>query len=175
VIDEYMRRGHDTARSIFNDPIRRDSMNDDYGNAPGGFTPINPLISFTEQWLMAMRPLSQAMSAFLPNPWQQPGMHPFATAARVAPTVSVKISSTCPVEVTANLHPGMDLAGLVSDPLRADGVPATPIEPPEIIRDSRRVLISVKVADKQPAGQYRGLIRRRADGNVAGDLTVIVS
>jgi len=175
VIDEYMRRGQDTARSIFNDPTRRGSVSDDRGNAAGGFNPMNPLTMFAEQWMMAMRPWIQGWSAFAPNAWPQPGTNPFATAANAAPTVSVKIVSTRPVEVTANLYPGLDHAGLVCDALSDDAVTATPIEPPEIIRDSGGVRISVKVADKQPAGQYRGLIRRRADGNVAGDLVVIVT
>jgi hypothetical protein len=173
VIDEYMRRGQDTARTIFNDPTRRGAMNDANGN--GAFNAMNPLAIFTEQWMTAMRPWAQAWSAFLPNMMQQPGANPFAGSAPVAPTVSVKVSSTRPIEVTANFYPGLDLAGLISDPLLADAAAAAPIEAPEIIRDPTGVRISVKVADKQPAGLYRGAIRRRADGTQTGDLTVIVT
>ncbi len=175
VIDEYMRRGHETARTIFNDPIRRASLSEDRGNAPSGFNSTNPLMALAEQWMMAMRPLSQAMSAFLPNAWQQPGMPPFASNGSAAPTVSVRVSSTRPVEVTANVYPSSDQAGLVSDSLVAGSAAAPPITAPEIVRESGRVVIVVKVEDKQPAGQYTGLIRRRADESPAGDLTVIVS
>jgi hypothetical protein len=179
VIDEYMRRGQDTARGIFNDPNMRGNMSDDRGNFPGGFNPANPLAMLTEQWMMAMRPWTQAWSAFVPGMMQQPGMNPFATNANPAPTVSVKISSTSPVEVTANLYPGLDMAGLVCDPLRAEAsaatAAATPIDPAEIVRDPGGVRVSVKVASKQPAGRYRGYIRKKADGSVAGDLMVVVS
>ncbi|MGB6728376.1 MAG: hypothetical protein WBE74_20965 [Terracidiphilus sp.] len=175
VIDEYMRRGHETARNIFNDPIRRASLSEDRGNAPGGFTSMSPLMMFAEQWMMAMRPLSLAMSAFLPNVWQQPGMPSFAANGSIAPTLSVKVLSTRPVEVTANVYPSSDQASLVSDSLVANSAKATPIAAPEIVRESGRVAIVVKVEDKQPAGQYTGLIRRRADGSLAGDLTVIVT
>jgi hypothetical protein len=175
VIDEYMRRGQDTARGIFNDPNRRGYMSDDRGNFPGGFNASNPLAMFTEQWMMAMRPWSQAWAAFLPAVWQQPGMNPFASTPTSAPTVSVKISSARPVEVTANIYPGLDMAGLVAEPLLAEGSAGTPIAPAEIVREPGGVRVSVKVADKQPAGRYRGLIRKKADGSVAGELTVIVA
>lgn len=173
VIDEYMRRGQDTARAIFNDPNMRGTMSDNRGNYPGGFNPANPLAMLTEQWMTAMQPWTQAWSTFLPM-MQQPGMNPFATTANPAPAVSMKISSASPVEVVANLYPGLDMAGLVSEPLRAEGSAATPIESPEIVRDPGGVRISVKVADKQPAGRYRGYIRKK-DGGVAGDLMVVVS
>jgi len=185
VIDEYMRRGQETARSVFNDANRRGPVSDDRGNYPGSYSgnyagnypggpsPANPLSMLTEQWMMAMRPLGQALSTILPLVLQQAGTNPFTNGSSVAPVVTVRIASSRPIEVTANLHPGSDMAGLVSDPLGADGA-ATPIEAPEIFRDAGGVRVSVKVADKQPAGLYRGLIRRRADGNIAGDLTVVV-
>lgn len=68
VIDEYMRRGQETARGIFNnDPNRRGTMSDDRGSYPGGFNPSNPMAMFTEQWMMAMRAWSQAWSSFAPG------------------------------------------------------------------------------------------------------------
>jgi hypothetical protein len=176
VIDEYMRRGQDTARGIFNnDPNRRGYMSDDRGSFPGGFNPSNPLAMFTEQWMMAMRAWSQAWSTFVPGAWQQGVMNPFAANAGVAPAVSVKIASASPVEVIANLSPGLDLQELVSEPLRAEGFAATAIDPPEIVRDPGTVRVSVKVKDKQPAGRYRGSIRRKAGGGAVGELIVIVS
>jgi hypothetical protein len=175
VIDEYMRRGQEAARTIFNDPIRRASLSEDRGYVPGGFNSTNPLMMFAEQWILAMRPLSQAMSAFIPNAWPQQGMPPYASNGHVAPTVSVKVLSTRPVEVTANVYPSSDQAGLVADALAAGSGTATPIAAPQIVRESGKVVITVKVEDKQPAGQYTGAIRRRADGSPAGDLKVIVS
>jgi hypothetical protein len=177
VIDEYMRRGQDAARDIFNDPNRRGFMSDEKANFPGGSNPWNPMASmtmFTEQWMAAMRAWSQAWSAYVPSGWPMPGVNPFAPAATQAPAVTVKVSSTSPVEVTANLHPAADSATLIAEPLRAEGFTATPIDAPEIVRDSATVRITIKVGSRQPAGRYRSIIRRKADESVAGDLTVVV-
>jgi hypothetical protein len=177
VIDEYMRRGQDAARDIFNDPNRRGFMSDDKTNFPGGPNPWNPMASmtmFTEQWMAAMRAWSQAWSAYAPSGWPMPGVNPFAAPATPAPAVSVKVSSTSPVEVTANLHPATDSATLVAEPLRAEGFTAPPINAPEIVRDPATIRITVKVGSRQPAGRYRSIIRRKADESVAGELTVVV-
>jgi hypothetical protein len=189
VIDEYMRRGQETARGIFNnDPNRRGTMSDDRGSFPGGFNPSNPIAMFTEQWMTAMRAWSQAWSTFVPGfvpgAWQQTMqqsmMNPFAAATGgAAPAVSVKIASTRPVEVIANISPSishaLDLHELVAEPLRAERFKAPAIDAPEIVREPGKVRVSIKIADKQPAGQYRGVIRKKVEGSVAGDLTVIVS
>ena len=94
---------------------------------------------------------------------------------RRSPSVTVKIQSASPVEVTANLHPGTDSATLVSEPLRADGFTAPPINAPEIAREPGAVRVTVKVGARQPKGRYRSVIRRKADESVAGDLTVVIS
>lgn len=179
VIDDYMRRGQETARNLFNnDPNRRGTMSDDRGSFSGGVNPANPMAMFTEQWMAAMRAWTQAWTSFAPGAWQQNMMNPFA-APTAANAVSVRIVSARPVEVIANLSPhssfGLDLHELIAEPLRAEGSKAAPIDPPAIVREPGRVRVSIKVADKQPAGHYRGVIRKKADGNVAGDLTVIVS
>lgn len=183
VIDDYMRRGQETARNIFNnDPNRRGTMSDDRGSFPGGVNPANPMAMFTEQWMAAMRAWTQAWSSFAPGAWQQNMMNPFVAPA-AANAVSVKIASARPVEVLVNISPnlspnssfGLDPNELVAEPLRAEGSKAAAIDPPVIVREPGKIRVSVKVADKQPAGQYRGVIRRKTDGNVAGDLTVIVS
>jgi len=180
VIDEYMRRGQEAARDIFNDPNRRGFMSDDKTNFPGGYNPWNnPMASmsmFTEQWMAAMRAWGQAWSAFVPSAgWPMAGMNPFAPPAGQTPTVTVAVSSPTPVEVTANLHPAQDSATLIAEPLRADGFTAPQIEAPEIVRQPGAVRITIKVAAKQPAGRYRSTIRRKADESVAGDLTVVVA
>jgi hypothetical protein len=179
VIDEYMRRGQETARNLFyNDPNRRGTMSDDRGSFSGGYNPSNPMAMFTEQWMAAMRAWTQAWSSFVPGAWQQNMMNPFAAAA-AAQAVSVKIASARPVEVIVNISPHLssvpDLHELVAETLRTEGPKTATIAPPEIVREPGKVRVSIKVADKQPAGHYRGVIRKKADGNVAGDLTVIVS
>jgi hypothetical protein len=176
VIDEYMRRGQDAARDIFNDPTRRGFMSDEKTNFPGGYNPWNSMGMFTDQWMAAMRAWSQAWSAFVPpGGWPMAGMNPLAPAAGQTPTITVKVSSASPVEVTANLHPGTDSATLISEPLRAEGFTAPQIDAPEIAREPGVVRVTVKVGARQPKGRYRSVIRRKADESVAGDLTVVIS
>jgi len=188
LIDEYMRRGQDAARTIFNDPTRRGNMSDERPGFPGGFNSAppsstanpfnsaNPLSALTEQWMLAMRVWSQALTSFAPGGWPPAGLNPFAPQHSAAPPrVSVKISSSRPVEVTTNLYPGLDLLGLTSEPLRAEASKAAPIDAAEISRESGVVQVSIKVAPKQPAGRYHGYIRKKADGQVAGELTVVIS
>ena len=175
VIDEYMRRGQNTARAMFNDSYRRGPMNDDRGNFGGGYNPWNPMEMFTEQWMTAMRMWGQAWSSFVPGMGQQPGMNPFASSGAAVSNVSVKVSSTSPVEVSLNLYPGLDLAGLVSEPLRAEDSKATSIEPASIVREPGAVRVNITIAPGQPAGRYRGLIRRETDKSIAGELAVTLS
>jgi len=181
-----MRRGQDAARGIFNDPTRRGNMSDErpggFNSAPPSsysanpFNSANPLSALTEQWMMAMRVWSQALTSFAPGGWPPVGLNPFAPQQNpTQPKVSVKISSSRPVEVTTNLYPGLDLLGLTSEPLRAEASKAAPIDAAEISRESGVVQVSIKVADKQPAGRYHGYIRKKADGQVAGELTVVIS
>lgn len=175
VIDEYMRRGQEAARDIFNDPNRRGFMSDDRSNFPGGFNQWNnPMAMLTEQWMAAMRAWGQAWSTMVPGGWPTAGMNPYAPNGMPGPTVTVKVSSASPVEVTANLHPAPDAATLVAEPLRAEGFAAPQIDAPEIAREGGSVRVSVKVGAKQPPGRYRSIIRRRADESVAGELTVVV-
>jgi len=174
VIDEYMRRGQQAARGMFNDSYRRGPMNDDRGNFSGGYNPPNPMAMFTEQWMTAMRMWAQALSSYAPGMWQQPG-NPFPFGGVATPAVSVQVSATSPVEVTLNLCPGSDLGGLLSEPLRAEEFMAPAIEPASVIRDPGGVRVSLKIGAEQPKGRYRGLIRKEIDKSVAGELTVIVS
>lgn len=184
VIDDYMRRGQDAARGIFNDSNRRGTMSDERGSfgggfgpggfGPGGFNPMNPLSMAAEQWMMAMRAWSQAMSSYMPNGWPMPGMNPLAGFGAAASKVAVKVSSSRPVEVTANLNSGADAAGLVAEPLHAEGFAAPAIEAVTISREQGVVRVSVTVGAKQPAGRYRGLIRTKPGDNVVGDLTAVI-
>ena len=184
VIDEYMRRGQEAARGIFNDSNMRGTMSDERGNfgggfgpggfGPGGFNPMNPLSMAAEQWMLAMRAWSQAVTSYMPGGWPAPGWNPFAGFAGAAPKVAVKVSSHKPVEVTANLNSGADSSGLAAERLQAEGFAAPPIEAVAIAREQGVVRVSVTVGPKQPAGRYRGLIRAKPGDNVVGDLTVVV-
>jgi hypothetical protein len=185
VIDEYMRRGQDAARGIFNDPNRRGPMSDYKSSYPGGFDPgagfnaANPLGIFAEQWFAAMRAWSQAWSSFVPGPWQQPGMNPFVSSAPASTTqasaITVQVSSSSPVEVTANLLPGSDSEALVVEPLHGIASSAKSIDAPTIVRTHGSLRVALKVPAGQPAGRYRGNIRKKTDDSIAGELTVVVS
>jgi len=175
VIDEYMRRGQETARTMFVDSYRRGPMNDEKGNFPGGYNPWNPMSMFTEQWMMAMRMWSQAWSSFMPPGWAQAGMNPFAFAQAAAPGVSIKVSAASPVEAALKLYPGLDFAGLVAEPLRADEAASPAIEAPSITRESGCIGVNLKIGANQPKGRYRGNIRKDTDKSVVGELVVAIS
>ena len=175
VIDEYMRRGQETARTMFVDSYKRGPMNDDKGNFGGGYNPWNPMSMFTEQWMTAMRMWSQAWSSFMPPGWAQAGMNPFAFAQSAASGVSIKVSSNSPIEAALKLYPGLDLAGLVAEPLRADEGASPAIEAPSITREPGTIGVSLKIGANQPRGCYRGNIRKETDKSVVGELIVTIS
>ncbi|HEX8811671.1 MAG TPA: hypothetical protein VF742_06735 [Terracidiphilus sp.] len=184
VIDDYMRRGQEAARGIFNDPNRRGPMSDNKSSYPGGFdpqagfNPANPMGALAEQWLAAMRAWSQMWSTFVPGFAQQPGMNPFApfaAAATQSSTITVQVASSGTVEVTANLLPGADTDALIAESLRADGFSAPAIDSPTIVRSYGSVRVALKVPKGQAAGRYRGNIRRKSNESIAGEITVVVS
>lgn len=175
VIDEYLRRGQETARTMFNDSHKRGPMNDEKGNFGGGYNPWNPMAMFTEQWMMAMRMWGQAWSSFMPGAWPQAGMNPFAFYQSAAPAVSLKVASALPVETDLRLYPASDMAGLVSEPLRAEEAASAAIEAPLIHREPGTVHVTLKIDAGQPKGRYQGFIRRDTDKSIAGELTVIIS
>jgi hypothetical protein len=175
VIDEYMRRGQETARSVFNDPNRGGPMSDDRGSYGGGFNAPNPLAAMAEQWMMAMRTWSQMWSAYMPPGWQQAAMNPFAYAQSPSAAVTVKLSSERAAEVSVNLYPGVDPMGLICDPLRPESTSGAPIDGVTIAQDGAATQVSVKIAAKQAAGRYRGYVHRKTDQSVAGEVIVTVS
>lgn len=177
VIDDYMRRGQDAARGIFNDPNRRGSMSDEKsgfgGGFNGGFNPWgNPMAMVTEQWLSAMRAWSQAWSGMAPGGWPQMGGFPFAAPGGQARGVAVQVKSSQPVEVNVSLYPGTDTQPLTADVLGAEGFSAPPLAAPQIARQQGTVRVSVEIGAQQPSGRYRGLIR--SAGTVAGEMIVVV-
>lgn len=180
VIDEYMRRGQEAARDVFNDPNRRGPMSDGSGNFGGGFNPgNNPLGMMMEQWMSAMQAWSQMLSSYMPPGWQQATTNPFAygqaSATMTAAAVMVKLSSARPAEVAVSLSPGADPAGLVCEPLRPESGSGTPIEAASIARDGAAIQVGVKIGAKQAPGRYHGYIRRKTGPGIAGELTVTIS
>lgn len=180
VIDEYMRRGQDAARTVFNDPTRRGFMSDNRSNFPGGnpygggYPPSNPMAMLAEQWMMMMRMWGNAFSAVAPGQWPMPGTNPYSYSAATSVPVIVKIEANRPVELTANVYAGPDGQALISDSLKSDGSGESTIESLSVIRDGMSVRVTLKVAAQQPSGTYRGVIRRRSDGFVVGDLIVVL-
>lgn len=177
VIDEYMRRGQDAARGVFNDPNRRGPMSDGSGSYGGGFNSWNnPMAAMAAQWMAAMQAWSQMFSNYMPPGWQQPGMNPFAYGqAPAATAVAVKLSSSRPAEVSASLMPGVDPLSVVCDSLRADGGGGKPIDGVTIARDGAAIQVAVTIAATQAAGKYHGFIKRKMDQGIVGELTVMVS
>jgi hypothetical protein len=188
VIDEYMRRGQDAARTIFNDPNRRGFMSDNRSNFPGagysygggyppsggGYPPSNPMAMLAEQWMMMMRMWSNAFSSIAPGQWPMPGPNPYSYPGATSVPVTLKIEANRPVELTANVYAGPDGQALISDSLKSDGSGGSPIESPSVIRDGMSVRVTLKVTEQQPSGVYRGSIRRKSDGFVVGDLIVVL-
>jgi len=183
VIDEYLRRGEEAARGLNNESNGRGHMNDyknDYGNR---FNPWGPMGVFAEQWITMMQRWTEAWSAFMPGNWGQPmqqmwgGMAGYAPGYAAAPNISVQVASQRPAEVTANLRPGCDFVALTAEPLKGEGSAASApaLHQVSIGRDPMRVRVSVMVPADQPSGCYRGIIRKSADGTVAGELTVVIS
>jgi len=175
VIDEYIRRGQEAAGGLFNNSSRRGTMSDERGNPGGGFNPWNPMAFSTEQWMTAMRMWTQMWSAFIPGAFPQGGFSPFSFGGMQTPAVTVKVASSSPVEVAVNLYAASSSAELMSEPLRADGFTAQPIEAAIVVREPGAIRVSLNVVAGQPAGRYRGLIRNETDKSVAGELTVVVS
>ncbi len=180
VIDEYMRRGQEAARGVFNDPNRRGAMSDSSGNFGGGFNnwnnPMGAMAAMAAQWMAAMQAWSQMWSSYMPPGWQQAAMNPFAFAQGTpAVAVMVKLTSARPAEVVVNMNPTADPSGLICEPLRAESGSGVPIGDVTIARDGAVIQVGVKIGDQQAAGKYGGLIRRKTDQGVVGEVMVTVS
>ena len=154
-------------------------MNDNRSNFGNQWNPWGPMSALTEQWLMAMRPWTDAWSAFIPGgwppqAWNSGGGTGYSNAGPM-PAVSVQVWSKRPAEVTAQLCAGPDLIALTADALRGEGFAAPLIEQVSITREPGRVRVRVEIGAGQPAGCYRGAIRKKADGSIAGELTVVIT
>jgi len=175
VIDGYLRRGQETARTVFQTSYWRGPMNNDRDNFNTGFPPGNPMSMLSEQLMLAMRMWTQAMTAFVPSPWAQPGAAPFPSAEMRTPGVTVTLSASRPVEVSVSIYSASEGLLLVAEPLRAEGFAASSIDPPTLIREQGSIAVTLSVAAEQPAGRYRGLIRKESDKSIAGEVTVRIA
>ncbi len=91
VIDEYLRRGQEVARGVFNDSNRGGNMSDCRGNYPAGYPPSGgygpvgygpgfgfygiwtPMALMAEQWINALRAWNYMWCGYPPAPvWQGP-------------------------------------------------------------------------------------------------------
>jgi hypothetical protein len=174
VIDEYLRRGQETARTVFQTSYWRGPMNNDRDNFGTGFPPGNPMSMLSEQLMLAMRMWTQTMTAFVPSPWAQPGAAPFPSAEMRSPAMTVTLSASRPIEVSVTIYSASEGLLLVSEPLRAEGFAALSIDPPTLVREQGSIGVTLNIAAEQPAGRYRGLIRRESDKTIAGEVTARV-
>jgi hypothetical protein len=177
VIDEYLRRGQDTARGIFNDLNMRGSMNNNRQNCSGGpgygYTPWNPMAMVAEQMISAMCAWSQAWCSTVPG-FRQPPMNPCSSTEVRAETIRLKVTSSQAVECSGSLCQGQDLHCVESEPLRPQGIQAGDIPAAKLYMDEGKVVIEVNVPPKQLKGTYRGLIRKKTDRTIVGEATVEV-
>jgi hypothetical protein len=182
VIDEYMRRGRQTAMGLQDGLGRRSFMNDDRSNYGGAYnSPWSSMPPIAEQWMAAMRAWAGLWTQFMPAGWMPPvwGAPGFGTAppnyGSPAPPVSLQVSANRPTQVMLTIHPGCDALALRLDCLEAQGFSARPIEEVSISRVCGALQVSVRVPPDQPAGFYRGSIHKAADNTPAGELTVNLS
>jgi len=186
VIDEYMRRGRETAGRHQQRPNWRSDMSDDprnYGNWSAAWGPMWPLVA---AWGQAMQAWTTAVSNFVPGGAPQGAWNPYwwagaagpasyAPGAATSPTVSVEVSSRCLTEVTVSVAPGSDAGTLAADALAIDdGSDAPALVGTAIACTPGHVRVSVTVPNDQPEGRYSGAVRNAA-GMQVGALTVQVS
>src|SRR4051794_20240710 len=116
VIDEYLRRGYETARANQNQANGGPTMQDDKSNYSNWTNQWGPMAAPMQTWMMAMKAWTDAWGAMMPGMWPQTGYggttgygSPAGTAC-ASPAVSVQVSSHRPAEVTAavELDPGAD-------------------------------------------------------------------
>jgi hypothetical protein len=188
VIDEYMRRGRQAARSFQDATNLGGFVMDDKSNFGGsgfggsGFGGSNPWGSMppiAEQWMAAMRAWANAWAQFIPGgipPMWNPaayGMGPNAPTMPAWP-LTISVTSSRPTEVTATITPGCDAVALTVEPLQAQGIAAPPIDGVTAVRSAGALKLTVKVKPDQPEGTYRGTVRKSADGCPAGEVIVVI-
>ena len=175
VIDEYLRRGYDAARSNRDHPDNRGQMHSNRTSQNSWTNPWGPMALPMQQWMTVMRAWADAWSAFVPGGWPQQMWNmasPECAPAAAGPVISVQVSSQRPTEVTATLNPGAEFCLLTVDSLKAEA--SKPALPGISISSAPgSVRIGVPVSEDQPAGKYSGDIK--ADGKTVGNLSVVIT
>jgi len=179
VIDEYLKRGYEAARQNHNPSNGREYMNSEKPNYGSWSNPWGPMAPLFDQWSAAMKTWAELWAPFLPGgrqgAWPWPGAGPTGSYAgcysgTAAPQpVSIKVASKRPTEVTVNLKPGVDVTQVTADSFVPPLIKSVSLDCKGGI-----LTVSVTIEDKQPAGQYSGVLRG-ADGSVGGDLTVVIT
>ena len=147
VIDEYLSRGQEVARGLFNESNRGGTMSDCKGSYPSGYPPPGygpgpgyygiwgPMSMMAEQWMTALRTLNYILCGHppasywqgpCPPQWQPPAsgqpqnpraQRTDAAAASPAQVVTLHVRAASPVNSTASLQAGLCPQELVCDPL----------------------------------------------------------
>ena len=173
VIDDYMRRGYEAARSTRDHANRRGNMPDENQNYGSWNNPWGPMAAPFQQWMFAMQAWMSAWSSFMPGAWPQQMYTTAPGQAGAAVPVSVEVTSYKPVKVTASvsLSPGAESMPLTLGPLSGDATTA-PQGVALAIRQGIAV-VAVTVTAEQLAGTYRCDIQ--AQGRCVGGLSIVVA
>jgi hypothetical protein len=178
VIDDYMRRGYEAARSMRNAPDGKTPMPDHTQNQGNWNNPGGPMAAPFQQWLGAMQAWMNAWSAFVPGgfPQQMNNAWPGFPGAPASAPVSVQVQVTAPgpVEIAASvcLSPGAECLPLtVGDLVGEDS--ARPLTGVFVASRQGTVHVAVRLAEDQPSGTYRGDII--AQERCVGSLSIVIS
>lgn len=179
VIDDYMRRGYNTASSSQSGSRERGNMSDERQNYNAWSTAWGPASPLMDQWMNAMRTWTEAWSSMAQG-MSQGGARATGSATSAATAgsghhISIQVSSDRPVEVSPHLFPGADaMTVLTADPLQpCEQHDAPALTGIDMKVDSGQVRVKVTIMVDQPAGTYSGPIRN-AQRLVVGALTVTI-
>jgi hypothetical protein len=149
-------------------------MGDEKPNYSSWGNPWGPMAMPMQQWMSAMRAVTEAWSSMMPGGfpqqmWNAGCAEPTASAA---PAVSVRVLSHRRAGVTTkvHLHPGTECEGLTVGTLVSEGSDV-PLDSVSIDVKHGVLQIKVVVMPEQPFGHYIGPIVT-ADGRTAGGLSV---
>lgn len=176
VIDDYMRRGYEAARSSRDQANRRGNMPDDNQNYGGWNNPWGPMAAPFQQWMYAMQAWMNAWSGFVPGGWPQQmwGTFPGFGGATAPVPVCVEVTAYKPVSVSASvsLSPGAECMNLTLGPVTGEPPAGTLNEVALAIRQGT-VVVVVTVEASQAAGKYHGDIS--AQGRCVGALNIVIA
>jgi hypothetical protein len=168
VIEEYMLRGREAARSYQEAFTQGEHMNSDPRNCNdwgggGPWGPMGAMGAWMAPWMQMSRIWMDCMRAFVPMPtdvggygdqWGAAGCSP-SGAARRRSRLSVLVSSSRLTEVVVDIPPGAESTNLEVGRLRHQDGSAW-LEISEIRCEEGQLRVRVSVPDEKPAGRYIG-------------------